>query len=173
VSPYRSRGSAAKLRESYDETLDALRRRYEQLEAAVAQFPPDLDVRALTAAWDSDDPVARNQADSVLASFEKTYMLLMDLITLSVKLGRKLEALSDEWRAPAIEVLRETGVISQEAQQALEVQREVRNTSQHVYVELSMSALREAVQQQMGTTPRAIRSIAVWVESFGQAQNRD
>jgi len=51
------------LRDSYDETLDALRRRFEQLEAAVAQFPPDLDEQALSTAWYSGDPRERNRAD--------------------------------------------------------------------------------------------------------------
>jgi uncharacterized protein YutE (UPF0331/DUF86 family) len=159
----------AQLREAYDETLDALRCRFEQLEAAVAQFPPDLDERTLTTAWGSDDPSERNRADGVLASFEKTYMLLMDLITLSVKLGRRVGDLHADEDASAVEVLRDAGVISHDAQEALEVQREVRNTSQHVYVELSMSVLRDAVQQQLEMTPRAIRNIAVWVESLEQA----
>ena len=90
MSPYRPQRSSEQLRESYDETLDALRRRFEQLEWAVAQFQPDLDEEAFSAAWYSDDPPERIRADSVLSSFEKTYMLLMDLIALSVKLARRL-----------------------------------------------------------------------------------
>jgi uncharacterized protein YutE (UPF0331/DUF86 family) len=153
------------LRDSYNETLDALRRRFEQLEAAVAQFPPDLDEQALSAAWHSDDPLERNRADSVLASFEKTYMLLMDLITLSVKLGRRLGVVSVDERLSSVETLRELRIVSQDAQDALDVQREVRNSSQHVYVELTVSALREAVRQQLDSTPRFIRSITSWVDS--------
>jgi len=155
--------------DSYNETLDALRRRFEQLEAAVAQFPPDLDERTLSAAWHSDDPLERNRADSVLAGFEKTYMLLMDLITLSVKLGRRLGALSVDERLPSIEALRELRILSRHAQDALEIQREVRNSSQHVYVELTVPALREAVMQQLESTPRVIRSITSWVDSLTEA----
>jgi hypothetical protein len=69
VNPHRPRRSSAQLRESYDETLDALRRRFEQL----------------------------------------------------------------EW--------------------AVDVQREVRNSSQRIYVELAVSDLRDAVMQQLDSTP--------------------
>ncbi len=168
MSPHRPRRSVDQLQAAYEHTLDAIRRRFEQLETAVAQFLPDLDEKALTAAWDSDDPAERNRADSVLASFEKTYMLLMDLITLSVKLARRIEAIDDE-RTPAPELLVNAGVISHGALVAIEKQREVRNTSQHLYVELSMSELRTAVLGQLETTPRAIQSIAAWVESFEQS----
>jgi hypothetical protein len=166
VSPPRPERSLVQLRDSYNETLDALRRRFEQLEAAVAQFPPDLDVRTLSAAWHSDDPLERNRADNVLSSFEKTYMLLMDLIALSVKLGRRLDAVGAEQRPSPIEALRELRIVSQRDQAALDVQREVRNSSQHVYVELTVSTLREAVEQQLQSTPRVIRRITAWVDSL-------
>jgi uncharacterized protein YutE (UPF0331/DUF86 family) len=165
VSPPRPQRSLLQLRESYDETLDALSRRFEQLEAAVAQFPPDLDEQALSAAWHSDDPRERNRADGVLSSFERTYMLLMDLITLSVKLARRVGALDVDETSSTIETLRELQIISQPAYAALNAQREVRNSSQHVYVELTVSALREAVELQLESTPRVIRSITAWVDS--------
>jgi hypothetical protein len=66
----------------------------EQLEWAVAQFQPDLEEETFSAAWYSDDPSERIRADSVLSSFEKTYMLLMDLIALSVKIAVRLGTLS-------------------------------------------------------------------------------
>jgi hypothetical protein len=154
------------LRDSYDETLDALRRRFEQLEAAVAQFPPDVDEQALSTAWYSGDPRERNRADSVLSSFEKTYMLLMDLITLSVKLGRKLGVVEADERLSAIETLSELQIVSQPARAALDIQRAVRNSSQHVYVELAVSSLRDAVRQQLDSTPRLIRRITAWVDAW-------
>jgi uncharacterized protein YutE (UPF0331/DUF86 family) len=165
MSPNRPRRSLEQLRESYDDTLHALRRRFEQLEAAVAQFPPDLDEQALSAAWHSDDPFDRNRADGVLSSFEKTYMLLMDLIALSVKIGRRLGAVSvDEGLSP-VETLRELKVLPRSAEQALDIEREVRNASQHVYVELTVSRVREAVQQQLESSPRIIQSVTAWVDS--------
>jgi hypothetical protein len=157
------------LRENYDEILDALRRRFEQLEWAVAQFQPDLDEQAFSAAWYSDDPPERNRADSVLSSFEKTYMLLVDLITISVKIAGRLSAPSVGEKASSVEVLRELQVISQPAFDSLDVQREVRNLSQHVYVELTVPDLRDAVIQQLDTTPRTIRDIASWVDSLTDA----
>jgi hypothetical protein len=170
VSPRRPQRSPAQLRDRYNETLDALRRRFEQLEAAVAQFPPDLEEQALSAAWNSDDPLERNRADSVLASFEKTYMLLMDLIALSVKLGGQLGAEGVDERLSPIEALCELQILSQHARDALEIQREVRNSSQHVYVELTVPDLREAVTQQLDITPRTIRSITAWVDSLTELQ---
>ena len=154
------------MRMSYDETLDALRRRFEQLEWAVAQFQPDLDERAFSTAWYSDDPSERTRADSVLSSFEKTYMLLVDLIALSVKIAGRFGALSVDQETSPVEVLRELRIISQSAQDSLDVQREVRNLSQHVYVELTVSDLRDAVMQQIGSTPRMIGNVTSWVDGL-------
>lgn len=156
------------LRESYTETVAAIGRQFEQLEVVVAQFDPDLDEQALVAAWDSEDPVERNRVGLLLGCFEKTYMLLMDLITLSVKLARRIGAIDDE-STPAPELLANAEVISRDAVAAIEKQREVRNTSQHVYVRLSMSELRTVVLGQLETTPQAIQSIAAWVESLEEA----
>ena len=169
MSPPRPQRSLVQLRDGYDETLEALRRRFEQLDTAVAQFPPDLDEQALSAAWHSDDPRERNRADSVLSSFERTYMLLMDLITFSVKLARRLGALDIDETSSSIEALRELQLVSQPAYAALNVQREVRNSSQHVYVELTVSALREAVKLQLECTPPIIRNITAWVDSSTEA----
>jgi hypothetical protein len=169
VNPDRPRRSSEQLRESYDETLDALRRRFEQLEWAVAQFQPNLDEQAFSAAWHSDDPSERTRADSVLFSFEKSYMLLMDLITLSVKLAERLDALNVDEGKSSVEVLRELQIISQPAQDALDIQREVRNLSQHVYVELTISDLRDAVMRQIDSTPRIIGNITAWVDRLTEA----
>lgn len=165
MNPVRPRRSYEQLRESYDATLDALRRRFEQLEWAVSQFQPDLDEEAFSTAWDSDDPSERSRADSVLSSFEKTYMLLMDLISLSVKIAIRLDALGVEERVSPVGALRKLQIISQPAQDALDVQREVRNSSQHVYVELTVSALRDAVERQLHSTPRVVTNITSWVDA--------
>jgi hypothetical protein len=169
VNPHRPREISEKLRESYDGTLDALRRRFEQLEWAVAQFQPDLDELAFSTAWYSDDPSERTRADSVLSSFEKTHMLLMDLIALSVKIAGPLDALGLDQETSPVEVLRELQVISQPARDSLDVQHEVRNLSQHVYVELTVSDLRDAVLQQIDSTPRIIRNITSWVDGLTEA----
>ncbi len=173
MNPHRPQRSLEQLRENYDETLDALHRRFEQLEAAVAQFQPDLDEQAFSAAWHSDDPLERNRADSVLSSFEKTYMLLMDLIALSAKIGRRLGAVSVDDRLSPIETLRELKVLSQSTVEALHIEREVRNSSQHVYVELTVSSLRQAVEQQLESSPRIIGSITAWVDSLTEAPAED
>lgn len=171
MNPDRPRRSLEQLGESYDETLDALRRRVEQLEAAVAQFQPDFDESAFSAAWHSDSPQERNRADNVLSSFEKTYMLLMDLVTLSVKLGRRLRAVGVDADRSPVETLRELKVLSANAEQALAVQREVRNSSQHVYIELSVSNLRRAVMLQLETSARIIQAITTWVDSLAPVQH--
>ncbi len=94
-------------------------------------------------------------------------MLLMDLITLSVKLARRIGTIDDESTPPS-DLLASAGIISHNALAAINKQREVRNTSQHIYVQLSMSELRTAVLGQLETTPGAIQSIAAWVESLEQ-----
>lgn len=160
------------LRELYSETAAAIGRQFEQLEVVVAQFDPDLDEQALVAAWNSEDPVERNRVGLLLGCFEKTYMLLMDLITLSVKLARRIGAIDDE-STPPPELLANAGIITGDALAAIIRQREVRNTSQHVYVELSMAVLRRAVLQQIETTPSTIRNVAAWVESLEQKPEAD
>ena len=166
MNPHRPRRSVAQLRESYAETVNALRRTFEQLSVAAAPFEPTLDESALVSAWDSDDPIERNQVGLLIACCEKTYMLLVDLIGLSVKLGRRLGALNEDENAPPLDVLCGLGLITHQVQAAIEQQRKVRNTSQHIYVELSMSELRTAVLGQLDTTPAAIQSVAGWVESL-------
>ncbi len=173
MTPDRPRRSAQQLRESYDETLVALRLRFEQLESAVAQFPPNLDEPTFVAAWDSVDPLERNRADGVLSGFEKTYMLLMDLITLSVKLGKRLDAVSVDEKVSPVETLSQLKILSAGAAEALRIQRDVRNASQHVYVELSLSSLREAVKLQLESSPRLIQAIVGWVDSFPEGSGDD
>jgi uncharacterized protein YutE (UPF0331/DUF86 family) len=98
-------------------------------------------------------------------------MLLMDLIGLSVKLASRIGATEDAMAHP-LEFLREQEVISRTDLAAIQEQREVRNTSQHIYVELSMSALRSAVLQQIETTPRLIRDVVKWVETTEEIEGR-
>ena len=69
----------------------------------------------------------------------------------------------------SVEALRKLQIIPQPAQDSLDVQREVRNSSQHVYVELTVSALRDAVKQQVDSTPRIIRNIASWIDTLTEA----
>jgi hypothetical protein len=59
-------------------------------------------------------------------------------------------------------------IISQPAKDSLAVQREVRNLRQHVYVELTVSALRDAVKQQMDSTPRIIKNITSWGDGLSK-----
>lgn len=137
----------------------------------MAQFDPDLDEKALVASWESDDPQERNRVALLLGCFEKTYMLLMDLITLSVKLATRIGAIPDE-KTSAVEILVNAEVISHDDVVALEKQREVRNTSQHIYVELSIPELRSAVLLQIEMTPPLVRNVVKWLESFQAAEDR-
>lgn len=90
------------------------------------------------------------------------------LRALSVKLGRRLNAVGvdDDERTSPVQALREMRVLSAGAETALQVQREVRNSSQHVYIELSVADLRGAVRLQLQTSPDLIRSVVRWVDSF-------
>lgn len=95
----------------------------------------------------------------------------MDLIALSVKIGRRLGVVTGDEKSSPVEVLRELKVLSADAERALRVQREVRNSSQHVYVERSVADLREATKQQLDTSPRIIRGVASWVKAFAPEPN--
>jgi hypothetical protein len=98
-------------------------------------------------------------------------MLLMDLIALSVKLGRRLNVVSVDASRSPVEALRELDVLSASAEESLAVQREVRNSSQHVYVELTVSSLRRAVMLQIETSARMIHGVTTWVDLLDPAQN--
>lgn len=166
MSPPREQRSAEQLRNAYDLTLDALRRSYEQLEASATDFSPDMEAQAFASAWDSDDPVQRNRATGVLTNFERTYMLLLDLATLAVKLARRTGALQQDRDVSPIVALREAGVLSEKTERSLESQREVRNASQHIYIELSSRDAREAAKRQLEITPAIAGSIAKWIDSL-------
>lgn len=166
MSPHREQRTTEQLRDIYNATLDALRRSYEQLEASVGDFEPDLDEQSFAAAWHSDDPLERNRASAVLANFERTYMLLLDVMTLAVKLAKRCDALETNADGSPIAILRKARVVSRQAEEALEAQRRVRNSSQHVYVKLSVSNVREAVKRQLDTTPAVVRSVIAWVDSL-------
>jgi hypothetical protein len=62
-------------------------------------------------------------------------------------------------------VLRELKVLSQRAEEALDVEREVRHASQHIYVELEISDVRKAVAVQLESSPRIVQSITAWLEA--------
>lgn len=167
MSPHRQQRSTEQLRDIYNTTLDALRRSYEQLEVAVEDFQPDLEEQSFSAAWRSDDPVHRNRASAVLSNFERTYMLLLDLMTLAVKLAKRCGALeTSDGDGSTVAILHKAGVISRQAEESLEAQRRVRNSSQHVYVELSVTNVRQAVKLQLDTTPAILHSIASWIDSL-------
>lgn len=89
------------------------------------------------------------------------------------EIAGRLGALSVDEGASSVETLSELQIISKPAQDSLDVQREVRDLSQHVYVELTVSALRDAVIQQMDSTPRIIGNIASWVDTLIKAADSD
>ncbi len=62
-------------------------------------------------------------------------------------------------------MLRELKVLSQSAEEALDAEREVRNASQHIYVELEISDVRKAVAVQLESSPRIVQSITAWLEA--------
>lgn len=173
MSPHREQRSTEQLRDLYNATLDALRRSYEQLEASVDDFDPDLDEQSFSAAWHSDDPLDRNRAGAVLSNFERTYMLLLDIMTLAVKLAKRWGALERDVDGSPTAILHKAGVVSRQAEESLEAQRRVRNSSQHVYVELSVSNVRQAVKRQLDTTPAVVRSIAAWIDSLDGGEGEE
>ncbi len=79
MTPERSASSDEDLIDRFNQALDELRRKQEQLEVAVADFSGAEPEREFQEAWESDDPRERNRAELAHSAFERSHQMLMDL----------------------------------------------------------------------------------------------
>ncbi len=141
----------------------------EQLETAVAAFPPDFDLRAFTEAWNSKAPEQRNQAMLVRSNMDDLHNLCQGLIGGSVRVAQDLGVIPADRKTPASDQLRGLGLFPGEAQAVMQEVAELRNTSQHTYWVLAPDEVHAAVDHQRAQLPSFIAALGAWVESLSAA----
>lgn len=141
----------------------------EQLETAVAAFPPDFDLGAFTDAWGSKDPEQRNQAMLVRSNMDDLHNLCQGLIDRSVRVAQDLGVIPADRRTPAPDQLRGMGLFPGEVQAVMQEVAELRNTSQHAYWVLAPEEVHTAVNHQRAQLPSFIAALGSWVESLSTA----
>lgn len=149
-----------------EQALAQLARTVEQLEIAVASFPPDFDLVTFSAAWYSKAPEERNRAMVVRSNMDDLHNLCQNLIDRSVRLAQEIGAIPADRKTPASEQLQKQGLYGREVE---EVMREVvylRNSSQHEYWMLTPEDVHGAVNRQRLSLPSFIAGLGVWVQEM-------
>ncbi len=156
-------------RRAVEQALQQLARTMEQLETAVAAFPPDFDLGAFTEAWSSKAPEKRNQAMLVRSNMDDLHNLCQGLIDRSVRVAQDLGVIPADRKTPASDQLRRLGLFPDEAQAVMQEVAELRNTSQHAYWVLAPDEVHAAVNHQRRQLPSFIAALGAWVESLSAA----
>jgi hypothetical protein len=149
-----------------EQALAQLARTVEQLEIAVASFPPDFDLATFSAAWYSKAPEERNRAMLVRSNMDDFHNLCQTLIVRSVRLAQGVGAIPADRKTPASEQLRKQGLYSREAEQVMWEVGHLRNSSQHEYWLLTPEEVHGAVNRQRQRLPLFIAGVGVWVQEM-------
>ena len=158
-------------RKAVEQALAQLARTMEQLENAVASFPPDFDSASFGVAWYSMDPQERNRAMSVRSNMDDLHNLCQGLIDRSVRVAQDLGAVPADRKTPAADQLRKQGLYPRETEQVMQEVAYLRNASQHEYWMLTSDDVHVAVGHQRQHLPSFIAAVGAWVEGLltGQA----
>lgn len=153
-------------RKGVEQALAQLARTVEQLEIAVASFPPDFDLAAFGAAWYSKAPEERNRAMLVRSNMDDLHNLCQNLIDRSVRLAQEIGAIPADRKAPASEQLHKQGLYGREVEKVMRDVVYLRNSSQHEYWMLSPEDVHRAVNRQRMLLPSFIAGVGVWVQEM-------
>jgi uncharacterized protein YutE (UPF0331/DUF86 family) len=151
---------------AFEQALQQLARTMEQLETAVAAFPPDFDPNAFGQAWDSEAPEERNRAMLVRSNMDDLQNLCLGLIDRSVRVAQDLGAIPADRKTPAADQLRRLGLFPKDAQLVMQEVNDLRNTSQHTYWILAPDDVHTAVNHQRSALPAFIAALGEWVEGL-------
>jgi uncharacterized protein YutE (UPF0331/DUF86 family) len=149
-----------------EQALTQLARTMEQLEIAVAGFPPDFDLEAFGLAWYSKDPQERNRAMLVRSNMDDLHNLCQGLIDRSVRVAQDLGAIPGDRKTPAADQLRRHGLYPGDAQMVIREVIDLRNASQHEYWTLGPEEVHAAVNNQRQHLPPFIAAVGVWIEGL-------
>jgi len=170
VTPPRPPASDADLLERLDQTFVQLHRQHEQLELALEPWQGEKGRRAFHAAYESDDPAARNRAELVHANFERHHQLTRDIIEVAGKLAERRERLPKPATGEdRIHVLLQEGLITRADEALLRQHTIVRNESQHAYVQTAASQVYEAAERQINDGRTLVGRLAAFVETLRAA----
>lgn len=154
-------------RKAADQALVQLARTMQQLEAAVAQFSPDFDLAAFSAAWCSAAPEERNRAMLVRSNMDDLCNLCQALIDRSVRFAQDLGKIPADRKAPAADQLRSLGLYPADAQRTIQQVVQLRNSSQHRYWTLAPEDVHRAALELRRCVPGFIAALGAWIEEFG------
>jgi uncharacterized protein YutE (UPF0331/DUF86 family) len=173
VTPPRSPSGDRDLRERLDRTFVALRRQFEQLELAFEPWRGEDGRQEFNAAYDSDDPEARNRAELVHANFERCHQLTRDGIELAAKFAERMERLPKPGRdEDRITVMIGEGVLTQRDEKLMRDQVIVRNESQHAYVQAAADQIYEAAERQLAHGRALVGRVATFAEQLRRDAER-
>jgi uncharacterized protein YutE (UPF0331/DUF86 family) len=153
-------------RKAVEQTLAQLARTMEQLEAAVASFPPDFDSAAFGAAWYSKASRERNRAMLVRSNMDDLHNLCQSLIDRSVRMAQDLGAIAADRKTPAADQLRRQGLYPRQTEQLMHEVAHLRNASQHEYWMLTPDDVHAAVSHQRRRLPSFIAAVGAWAEGL-------
>jgi uncharacterized protein YutE (UPF0331/DUF86 family) len=153
-------------RKAVEQTLAQLARTMEQLETAVASFPPDFDSAGFVAAWYSKAPHERNRAMLVRSNMDDLHNLCQSLIDRSVRVAQDRDAIPHDRKTPAADQLRRHGLYSRQAEKVMQEVAHLRNASQHEYWTLTPEDIHIAVNRQRQHLPSFIAAVGTWVEEL-------
>jgi uncharacterized protein YutE (UPF0331/DUF86 family) len=162
----RGRVTSEARRKAVEQTLAQLARTMEQLEAAVASFPPDFDSASFGAAWYSKAPQERNRAMLVRSNMDDLHNLCQSLIDRSVRVAQDLDAIPADRKTPAADQLRRHGLYSRQTEEVMQEVAHLRNASQHEYWTLTPDDVYAAVSNQRQHLPSFVVAVGAWVETL-------
>jgi uncharacterized protein YutE (UPF0331/DUF86 family) len=162
----RARVTTEARRKAVEHTLAQLARTMEQLETAVASFPPDFDSATFVAAWYSKVPQERNRAMLVRSNMDDLHNLCQSLIDRSVRVAHDLGAIPADRKTPAGDQLRRQGLYPRQTEQVMQEVASLRNASQHEYWILTPDDVHAAVSRQRQQLPSFIAAVGTWVEEL-------
>jgi uncharacterized protein YutE (UPF0331/DUF86 family) len=162
----RRRVTAEARRKAVEQTLAQLARTMEQMESAVAYFPPDFDSASFGVAWYSKAPEERNRAMLVRSNMDDLHNLCQSLIDRSVRVAQDLEAIPADRKTPATDQLRAQGLYSRQMEDVMQEVAHLRNASQHEYWTVTAEDIHVAVTRQRRELPSFVAAVGAWVETL-------
>lgn len=158
--------SDAQDRERFAAGLLELTRKIEQLERALEPFEdPAGGTRAFADAWGSEDPEARNRAELVHATFERSHQQMVVLVRLAAKIGARSERLPDATRSEAEPArLRGAGVLTPADVSLIADHVEVRNQGRRGYLGQVPEDVLGAARAQLRRAPAIVMKLDDWLE---------
>lgn len=138
--PERARALKAKIRDRVSD----VRRHLVALRTAMAEFGENFDLDAFRAAYDSDDPVALNQAKAVERGVDQLYNYIAELTAVGLELA-EVRVRDDDLNARRdLQALKRIGVLRSQRAQRLERLRELRRLLVHEYATATAEQVHEA-----------------------------